>query len=361
LDFAALDEVIMGCVLPAGLGQAPARQAALAAGIPVSVPCTTVNKMCGSGMKAVMLAADALRAGTAGLALAGGMESMSNAPHLLPGLRRGLRLGEAPLLDHMLHDGLRDPWEGESMGWYAEACADLYGFTRAEQDAYAALSVRRARAAQASGAFAAECVPVPIQAQGKGEAQTEVMMVTEDEEPGRCVHERIPHLKPAFRRAGGTVTAASSAGIADGAAALLLGTRAAAARWGLRPLARIRGQASHAGPPAEFPIAPIGAIRALLAQVGWSVGEVDLFEINEAFAVVVLAALRDLGGDLGLDPARVNVHGGACALGHPIGATGARILVTLLHALRRTGGRRGVATLCIGGGEATAMAIELLD
>ena len=341
VDPARIDEVLMGCVLPAGLGQAPARQAALKAGIPNGVPCTTVNKVCGSGMKAVMLGFDQIRADAAEIVVAGGMESMSRAPYLVP---RAQRMGHARLVDHMLYDGLEDPESGELMGFFAEQCADRFRFTREEQDAYAAESVRRSLCAIAGGAFHAEIVPVEV----KGN------LVSEDEGPGRCDLTRIARLKPAFRKDGGTVTAANASSISDGAAALLVMARATARKLGLSPLARILAHATVAQAPAAFTTAPIGAIRRLLDRLGWDPADADLYEINEAFAAVALAAIRELG----LRPERVNVHGGACALGHPIGATGARILVTLLHALRARGEKRGIASLCIGGGEATALAIE---
>jgi acetyl-CoA C-acetyltransferase len=341
VDPARIDEVLMGCVLPAGLGQAPARQAALKAGIPIGVPATTVNKMCGSGMKAVMLGFDQNRAGAAEVVIAGGMESMSRAPYLVP---RAQRMGHARLLDHMSYDGLEDPESGELMGFFAEKCADRFRFTREEQDAYAALSVRRSLCAIAGGAFHMEIIPVEV----KGN------LVSEDEGPGRCDLTRIASLKPVFRKDGGTVTAANASSISDGAAALLLMAGATARKLGLRPLARILAHATVAQAPAAFTTAPIGAIRRLLDRLGWGTADADLYEINEAFAAVALAAIRELG----LRPERVNVHGGACALGHPIGATGARILVTLLHALRARGQKRGIASLCIGGGEATALAIE---
>ena len=346
----AVDEVLMGCVLPAGLGQAPARQAALGAGLPLGAACTTVNKMCGSGMKAAMLGHDALLAGSADAVVAGGMESMSNAPYLLDRARAGYRMGHGRLLDHMFLDGLEDAYDrGRLMGTFAEDCAGALAISRDDQDAYALESLCRARAAQADGAFAAEIVPVAVRA-GRAERQ-----VTEDEGPGKADPERIPALKPAFRE-GGTVTAANASSISDGAAALVLMRRSTAHRRGLAPLATLVGHASFAHEPALFPTAPVGALRRLSERTGWALGEVDLFEINEAFAVVALAAMRAL--DLPHD--RVNVHGGACALGHPIGASGARILVTLLHALRRRGLRRGMAALCIGGGEATAMAVEVV-
>jgi len=348
VEAAAIDEVIMGCVLPAGQGQAPARQAAIAAGIPAAVPATTVNKMCGSGMKAVMMAADQIAAGGAGLVLAGGMESMTNAPYLLPKARAGYRMGHGELIDHMFYDGLQSPWDGKLMGCFADVTAAKYGFTRGDQDAFAAESVRRAVAAVESGAFDAELAPVAI-ADRKGER-----VITRDEVPFTVAIDKIPNLKPAFAK-DGTVTAASSSSIADGAAALLLAGEAAAARAGCRPVARIIAHASHAQAPEWFTTAPAGAITRVLERAGWRAAEVDLFEINEAFAVVTMAAMKDLG----MAHDRVNVRGGACALGHPIGATGARILTTLLHALQQSGGRRGVAALCIGGGEATAVAVEL--
>ncbi|MGQ0659072.1 MAG: thiolase family protein [Chromatiales bacterium] len=351
LDPAHIDEVLMGCVLPAGLGQAPARQAALKAGVPKSVPCTTVNKMCGSSMKTAMLACDQIRAGAARVAITGGMESMSNAPYLLPDMRSGVRMGEPHVLDHMLYDGLRDPDDGELMGWYAELCADRYGFSREEQDDYAAESVRRSLAALDGGAFRDEIVPVTISRKGK------IVTVSEDETPRKCDLSKIATMKPAFRDENGTVTAANSSSISDGAAALLLVSASEAERLGMKPLARVVGYATHARVPAEFTIAPIGAIQKLYERVGWTNAEVDLYEINEAFAVVAMAAIKDLR----LDRGKVNVNGGACALGHPIGATGARLIVTLIHALRNRGLRRGVAALCIGGGEATAMAVERID
>ena len=346
---AELQEVVLGCVLSAGLGQAPARQAALGAGVPAAVPATTLNKMCGSGLKAVMVAADQLRSGDTELTLAGGLESMSNAPYLLAKARAGYRLGHGELIDHMFYDGLQSPFDGQLMGCFAEATAAKYGFTRAEQDAFAAESVRRALRAAAEGDFAAEIAPVTVKSR-KGETT-----VSGDETPLTLDVSRIPTLKPAFAK-DGTVTAASSSSISDGAAALILARDALARGRGLKPLARIAGYASHAQAPEWFTTAPVAAIRKTLARVGWSARDVDLYEINEAFAAVTLAAIRDLE----LDPARVNVNGGACALGHPIGATGARILTTLVHALRRRGARRGVAALCIGGGEAVAMAVETL-
>ena len=346
----AVQEVLMGCVLPAGLGQAPARQAALGAGLARSTVCTTLNKMCGSGMQAAILAHDLLRAGSADVVVAGGMESMSNAPYLLDKARSGYRMGHGKVLDHMFLDGLEDAYDkGRLMGTFAEDCAQEYGFSREAQDAYALTSLQRARDAMANGHFAEEIVP--LQTQGR-----EQRLVAHDEQPPKASPEKIPSLRPAFRD-GGTVTAANSSSISDGAAALLLMRRSEAERRGLRPQAVIRGHAAFADAPNLFPTAPIGAIRNLMERTGWRLDEVDLFEINEAFAVVSMVTMRELG----LDPAKVNVHGGACALGHPIGASGARILVTLLAALRSHGLRRGVAAICIGGGEATAVAIERLD
>ncbi len=342
----AVDEALMGNVLPAGLGQAPARQAALGAGLPQSVPCTTISKVCGSGMKAVMLAHDLIAAGSANIVVAGGMESMSNAPYLLNRARAGYRLGHGRVLDHMFLDGLEDAYDkGRLMGTFAEETAQHFGFTRQMQDDYALASLDRAKTAIASGAFVDEIVPVSV-------GGVEVLV---DEQPGKARPDKIPQLKPAFHPQG-TVTAANSSSISDGAAALLLMRQSEALQRGVTPLATIVGHASHARAPAWFTTAPVGAVEALMRKTGWSLDQVDLFEINEAFAVVALAALREL--DLPHD--KVNVNGGACALGHPVGASGARILVTLLAALRRRSLRRGVATLCIGGGEATAMAVELL-
>jgi acetyl-CoA C-acetyltransferase len=348
LAHADAGEVIMGCVLPAGLGQAPARQAALGAGIPAATPATTVNKMCGSALKAVMLAADQIRAGEGGVLLAGGMESMSNAPYLLPKARAGYRMGHGEILDHMLYDGLQSPFDGKLMGCFADATAQKYHFTREAQDSFAAESVRRALRAQAEGDFDAEIAPLTVKTR-KGETG-----VAQDETPGTCDLSRIPSLKPAFGK-DGTVTAASSSSISDGAAALVLMSGREAAARGLRPLARLLAHASHAQEPEWFTTAPVGAIRKVLAKLGLHPLDVDLYEINEAFAVVTMAAMRELE----LDPGRVNINGGACALGHPIGATGARILTTLIHALHRRGGGRGVASLCIGGGEAVAVAVEV--
>ncbi len=343
-----VSEVIMGCVLPANLGQAPARQAALAAGLPTAAGCTTINKVCGSGMKAAMLAHDLLRAGSADVVVAGGMESMTNAPHLVQA-RAGIRYGEGTLVDHMAWDGLTNPYDGKAMGVFGENCADKYQFTREAQDAFAAESVRRALAAQQSGAFADEIVPVKV-ASRKGEVE-----IASDEQPGRCDIARIPTLKPAFRKDNGTITAASSSSISDGAAALVLLRGTDAARRGVQPLARMVAHATHSQAPEWFTTAPVGAIQKVLQKAGWRVEDIDLFEVNEAFAVVAMAPMRELG----IAHERLNVHGGACALGHPIGASGARVMVTLLHAMQQRKARRGVAALCIGGGEATAIALEL--
>jgi len=344
-----VQEVIMGCVLPAGLGQAPARQAALGAGVPVAAPATTLNKMCGSGLKAVMMAADQIRSGTASIVLAGGLESMSNAPYLLPKARSGYRMGHGEVIDHMLRDGLQSPFDGKSMGCFADATASKYGFTRAQQDAFATESVRRAMRAMQGGEFDTEVAPLTVKGR-KGDT-----VIARDETPGTCDVEKIPSMKPAFSK-DGTVTAASSSSISDGAAALVLMDAGTAASRGLKPLVRILAYASHAQEPEWFTTAPVGAIRKVLTQLAWKPHDADLYEINEAFAVVTMAAMRDID----IDHARVNVAGGACALGHPIGATGARILTTLVHALRRRGGRRGIASLCIGGGEAVALAVEAL-
>ena len=345
---ADVDRVNLGCVLPAGLGQAPARQAALAAGLPNNTACLTLNKVCGSGMKALMLAQDSIAAGNARIALCGGMESMSNAPYLLPKARAGYRMGHHEVLDHMLLDGLQNPADGNSMGHFAERTAARYGFTRKEQDEFAIASITRARQAAAEGHFAGEIVPVTV-ATRKGE-----ITVREDEEPGRNDISKVPQLKPAFAK-DGTVTAASSSSISDGAAALLVMTEGEAKERAVPMLARLIGQAEFAQEPEWFTTAPVFAIRALLDKLGWTPGSVDLFEVNEAFACVTMAAMRDVG----IDHARMNVNGGACALGHPIGASGARIVVTLVHALTARGGGRGVASLCIGGGEATAVGIEV--
>ena len=347
-----IQEVLMGCVLPAGVGQAPARQAALGAGLPLSAACTTVSKVCGSGMKAVMFAHDLLRAGSAEVVVAGGMESMSNAPYLLPKARAGYRLGHGQVLDHMFLDGLEDAYSKENrgrlMGTFAEDCAGQYSFSREDQDAFAVASTTRAQAAIRDGAFAWEVAPVTVTGR-KGE-----IVVDQDEQPLKANLDKISTLKPAFRK-DGTVTPANSSSISDGAAALVLTRRSVADQLGLKVLATVVGHATHAQEPALFTTAPVGAMQKVLAGAGWSVNDVDLWEINEAFAVVTMAAMKDLQ----LDHAKVNVNGGACALGHPIGASGARILVTLLGALRARGLKRGVASLCIGGGEATAVAIEV--
>lgn len=338
-DLTQIDEVLMGCVLQANLGQAPARQAALGAGVPVSVPCTTLNKVCGSGMKTVMLAHDMIKAGSAQLVVAGGMESMSRAPHLITQTRAGYKLGHQRLVDHMLHDGLENPYDGRHMGEFAEDLALQMKISREAQDAYAADSTTRALNASADGAFVDELIN---------------MDGALDQLPPAPDAVKLAAMRPAFR-SNGSITAANASSIADGAAAVLVASVNKADELGLPKLARLVGHATHAQEPDEFTIAPIGAIRSLLAKIGWQIEEVDLFEINEAFAVVVLAAERELG----LAHSKVNVNGGACALGHPIGASGARILVTLVHALRKRGLRRGVACLCIGGGEATAVAIEI--
>ena len=345
-----VEEVIMGCVLPAGLGQAPARQASLGAGLPLSAGCTTVNKMCGSGMKAAMFAHDLLAAGSNDIMVAGGMESMSNAPYLLPKARGGYRMGHGQVIDHMFYDGLEDAYEkGRLMGTFAEECAGSYHFTREAQDQFAITSLERAQKANNEGAFAWETTPMAIKA-GKDERFME-----KDEQPFKANFDKIPTLKPAFRK-DGTVTAANSSSISDGAAALVMMRRSSAEKLGLTPLAVIAGHSTHAQEPGLFTTAPVGAIRKVFEKTGWSADKVDLYEINEAFAVVTMAAMKDHK----LPHDKVNIHGGACALGHPIGASGARILVTLIGALRKTGGRRGVASLCIGGGEATAMALEII-
>ena len=346
-------EVLMGCVLPAGQGQAPARQAGFAGGLPESVPATTVNKMCGSGMKAAMLAHDRIALGDAEVIVAGGMESMSNAPYLLPAMRGGARLGHGRALEHMFLDGLEDAYVrdaqggGRLMGTFAEDCAEAFQFTREAQDAYALRSLTRAQAAIASGAFDAEVVAQSVRGRGG------VTAIARDEQPGTARPEKIPTLRPAFRE-GGTVTAANSSSISDGAAALVLASRAAAEAGGMPVRARLMGHASHAQAPGLFTTAPVPAARKLLERLGWSASDVDLWEVNEAFAVVPMAFMREMG----LPPEVVNVNGGACALGHPIGASGARIMVTLLHAMEARGARRGVAAICIGGGEATAIALE---
>jgi acetyl-CoA C-acetyltransferase len=344
-----VQEVIMGCVLPAGLGQAPARQAAVGAGVPLGAPATTINKMCGSGLKAVMMAADQIRAGGAEIVLAGGFESMSNAPYLLPKARAGYRMGHGEVIDHMLRDGLQSPFDGKSMGCFADSTASKYGFTRAQQDAFATESVRRAMQALEAGQFDGEVTPVAVKGR-KGDT-----LIARDETPGSCDVSKIATMRPAFSK-DGTVTAASSSSISDGAAALVMMNGNAASARGLKPIARVLAYASHAQEPEWFTTAPVGAIRKVLTQLGWKPHDADLYEINEAFAVVTMAAMRDID----IDHARVNVNGGACALGHPIGATGARILTTLVHTLRRRGGKRGIASLCIGGGEAVALAVEMI-
>jgi len=345
-----IDEVIMGCVLPAGMGQAPARQASLGAGLPMSTGCTTINKMCGSGMKAAMMAHDSLLAGTNKIMIAGGMESMSNAPYILPKVRSGLRMGHSQVMDHMFLDGLEDAYDkGCLMGVFAEDTADKYKFTRQQQDDFAITSLKRAQAAIESGAFKDEITPVVVKSR-KGETTVDT-----DEQPFNANFEKIPNLRPAFRKEG-TVTAANSSSISDGAAALTLMSQSEAEKRSIKPLAVIQGHASFAQEPAWFTTAPVGAIRNLLEKLSWSVNDVDLFEINEAFAVVTMAAMSDLE----IDHAKVNIHGGACALGHPVGASGARIIVTLIAALQQQGLKKGIAALCIGGGEATAMAIELV-
>ena len=344
-----VDEVIMGCVLPANLGQAPARQAALAAGLPKSAACTTINKVCGSGMKAVMLAHDIIKAGSANTVVAGGMESMTNAPHLLNGSRTGTRYGSAEMLDHMAWDGLTNPYDGKAMGVFGDAACAKYGYDRAAVDAYAAESVRRAQAAQASGAFAGEIAAVTVKTR-KGE-----VVVDKDEEPGKIDPSKIPDLRAAFGK-DGVLTAASSSKISDGAAALVVMSAEAASAAGAKPLARIVAHATHAQAPEWFTTAPVTALQNVLAKAGWSVADVDLFEVNEAFACVAMAPMSDLG----IAHDKLNVDGGALALGHPIGASGARLLVTLLNALQARGGKRGVASLCIGGGEAVALAVELM-
>ncbi|WP_448102075.1 thiolase family protein [Luteibacter jiangsuensis] len=346
---ADVSEVIMGCVLPANLGQAPARQASLEAGLPTSTGCTTINKVCGSGMKAMMLAHDLIKAGSAGIVVAGGMESMTNAPHMV-NARTGIRYGDGQLVDHMAWDGLTNPYDGKAMGVFGEQCADKYHFSREEQDAYAIASVERAKAAQKNGAFANEIVPVTVQGR-KGPQE-----YAEDEQPGRSDTAKIPTLRAAFRKENGTITAASSSSISDGAAALVLLSADDAKARGVKPLARVVAHATHSQEPEWFTTAPVGAISKVLEKAGWSADEVDLYEVNEAFAVVPMAVMRELG----VPHDKLNVHGGACALGHPIGASGARIVVTLLNALTASGAKKGVAALCIGGGEATAVAIELV-
>ncbi len=349
VDGKDIDEVIMGCVLPAALGQAPARQATLGADLPISTGATTINKVCGSGMKSVMLANDLLKAGTNTVMVAGGMESMSNAPHMLPKARSGYRFGHAQLLDHMAFDGLEDAYQGQAMGFFAEDCADRYEFTREQQDAFAINSLAKSKKAIEDGSFDMEVTPVTIKSR-KGET-----IIDKDEQPLKARPDKIPTLRPAFKK-DGTITAANASSISDGAAAVVLMTESEAKKRGLTPLARIVGHTTHARKPAEFTIAPVSAMKDLLQKVDWKIDEVDLFEINEAFAVVTMAAIKDLE----LDEAKVNIHGGACALGHPIGTSGTRIIVTLIAALKKYGKTKGIASLCIGGGEATAMAIEII-
>jgi len=349
IDASDVEEVIMGCVLPAGLKQGPARQAALNAGLPSAAGCTTVNKLCGSGMKAVMLAHDALKAGSNSVMVAGGMESMSNAPYILEKARTGLRMGHGEIKDHMFLDGLEDARTGRLMGSFAQETADAYGITREEMDAYAIESLKRAQNAINSGWLASEIVPVTVTSR-KGE-----VLVKDDEQPLNANLDKIPTLKPAFRK-DGSITAANASSISDGASAVIMMTAAEAARRGLKPLAKIVAHATQSQDPSEFTIAPIGAISNLLKKAGWDKADVDLFEINEAFAMVTMLAMREHD----LDHAKVNIYGGACAQGHPVGSTGSRIIITLINALQRTGGKRGVASLCIGGGEATAVAIELI-
>ena len=345
----AIEETLLGCVLMAGIGQAPGRQAALAGGIPQHVPATTINKMCGSGLKAIMMAADQVRAGSADAILAGGIESMTNAPYLLPKARGGYRMGHGEIIDHMFYDGLQSPFDGKMMGHFADATAKKYGFTREQQDAFAAESVRRAVAAVQNKSFEREIAAVTVKDR-KGEK-----VIAQDETPFSCDIAKIPNLKPAFNK-DGTVTAASSSSISDGAAAAIIVSGSLAKQHSLKPLARIVGYASHAQAPEWFTTAPVGALKSLLAKTGWRADQVDLYEINEAFACVAMAAIHDLE----LDAAKVNVNGGACALGHPIGATGGRIVTTLVHALKSRGLKRGIASLCIGGGEAVALAVEIV-
>tara|TARA_B110000503_G_scaffold143315_1_gene243997 strand:+ start:3917 stop:5053 length:1137 start_codon:yes stop_codon:yes gene_type:complete len=349
LDNSQIDEVLMGCVLSAGLGQAPARQAALAAGLAQSTACTTINKVCGSAMKSIMMASNALRAGQASAVVAGGMESMSRAPYLIPQGRQGYRFGHGQLLDHMQFDGLQDAYQGVAMGLFAEKCAGKYTFTREMQDAYAIESLRRANLAIANGWFSNEIAPVTIA------SRRDDTVVDTDEQPGKAKPEKIPQLNPAFDK-NGTVTAANASSISDGAAALTLMMADEAEARGLHPIALIHGFDQSAHEPEWFTTAPVSAINKTLKRVGWAVSDVDLWEINEAFAVVAMAAMQEIG----IPHNKLNVHGGACALGHPIGASGARIIVTLIHALQQHGGKKGIASLCIGGGEATAMALELV-
>lgn len=347
LDASDVDEILLGCVLPAGLGQAPARQAALAAGIPTGIPCTTVNKVCGSGMKTTTLGHDLIVAGSATIVITGGMESMSNAPYLMPKARSGYRMGHQEVLDHMFFDGLQNPYDGNMMGHFADLTADKYGFTREEQDEFAIESVTRAREAASSGAFESEIAPVTVK------TRKDEITVSEDEGPGKANIDKIPTLRPAFRK-DGTVTAASSSSISDGAVSLILMSAGKAERRKMEPLATIAGHSSFAQDPAWFTTSPVYAIKALHERLDWNTDSVDLYEVNEAFACVTMAAMREVG----IEHDKINVNGGACALGHPLGASGARIIVTLINALRRRGGGRGIASLCIGGGEALAIGIE---
>ncbi len=349
LALATINEVIMGCVLPAGLGQAPARQAMIKAGLPLSAGATTINKVCGSGLKAVMLASDLLKAGSADVVVAGGMESMSNAPYILPKARTGLRMGHAEVKDHMMLDGLENAYDGKAMGCFAQVTANEQGFSREDMDRFAVQSLTRAQSAISSGAFVAEIAAVTIQSR-KGEVVFAI-----DEQPGNAKVDKIPTLRPAFAK-DGTITAANSSSISDGAAALVLMREADAIAQGAAPLARVVGYTTNSIEPALFTVAPVGAMTKLLATLGWGKNDVDLWEINEAFAMVTMLAVKEMG----LDEAKVNVNGGACALGHPIGASGARILVTLIHALKARGLKRGIASLCIGGGEAVALAVEVV-
>jgi acetyl-CoA C-acetyltransferase len=349
IDSALVDEVIMGCVLPAGLGQAPARQASLGAGLPLAVGATTINKVCGSGMKAIMLAHDLISAGSAEVIVAGGMESMSNAPYILPKARAGYRMGHGQVLDHMMLDGLENAYDGKAMGCFAQDTADFEGITREQMDEFALSSLSKASQAIADGTFVDEIAPVTISGR-KGN-----IVVDTDEGPGNAKPEKIPALRPAFKK-DGTVTAANSSSISDGAAALVVMTASKASELGLTPLAKIVAHSTNAIKPEDFTVAPVGAVEKVFAKAGWNKDDVDLFEINEAFAMVTMLGVSKLG----LDPSKVNIKGGACALGHPIGASGARIVVTLLHALKQKGLKKGVAALCIGGGEATALAVEML-
>ena len=349
LQGADIDEALIGCVLPAGLGQAPARQAVLGADLPISVRCTTVNKVCGSGMKTVMMANDTIQAGSADIVLAGGMESMTMAPYLLPKARGGYRMGHAQMLDHMFFDGLQNPYDNNMMGTFAESCADKYTFTREQQDAFSVESITRAMQAMENGWFDDEIAAVTVK------TRRDSFEAAQDQEPPTCKIEKIPHLRPAFRRDNGTVTAASSSKISDGASMTVLASAEAVNSKGLTPMAKIVGHAQFAQEPEWFTTAPVGAIKSLMEKLNWSVEDVDLFEINEAFAVVTMAAMQELN----IPHDKVNVNGGAIALGHPIGASGNRVLVTLIYALKRLGLKRGIASLCIGGGEATAIAIEL--